>query len=71
MTASNSDWSSSNEVSIRHATSGICDRISRQTLTPSPSGSRMSRMATSGRSAGIRASAEDAVPTSPITRMSG
>ena len=47
------------------------DRISRQTETPSPSGSRTSSTATSGRRAGIRASAEAAVPASPITWMSG
>jgi hypothetical protein len=71
MIASNSASSSPNEVSIRHATSGSRDRISRHTVTPSPSGSRTSSTATSGRSAGMRASAEDAVPASPTTRMSG
>ena len=70
MIASNSASSSPNEVSIRHAISGNCDRISRHTETPSPSGSRTSRIATSGRSAGIRASADWAVPASPITVMS-
>ena len=62
MIASNNASSSPNEVSIRQATSGIRDRISRHTDTPSPSGSRTSRTATSGFSAGMRASAEDAVP---------
>ena len=71
MIASNSASSSPNEVSIRQATSGIRERISRHTDTPSPSGSRTSRTATSGFSAGIRASAEDAVPASPTTVMSG
>jgi hypothetical protein len=71
MIASNNASSSPNEVSIKHATSGIRDRISRHTDTPSPSGSRTSSTATSGRSAGIRASAEDAVPASPTTVMSG
>jgi hypothetical protein len=70
MTASISASSSANEVSIRQATSGIRERISRQTVTPSPSGSRTSSTATSGRSAGILASADAAVPASPITSMS-
>jgi hypothetical protein len=69
--ASSSAWSSLNAVSIRQATPGIRERTSRQTETPSPSGSRTSSTATSGRSAGIRASAADAVPASPITQMSG
>ena len=47
------------------------DRTSRQTDTPSPSGRRTSSTATPGRSAGIWASAEDAVLASPITWMSG
>ena len=71
MIASKSASSSPNEVSIRQATCGILDRISRQTLTPSPSGSRTSSTATSGRSAGILASADAAVPASPTTTMSG
>ena len=71
MIASNSASSSPNEVSIRQATSGILDRMSRHTLTPSPSGSRTSSTATSGRSAGMRASADSAVPASPTTAMSG
>ena len=71
MIASNSASSSPNEVSIRHLTSGIFDRMSRHTATPLPSGSRTSSTATSGRSAGIRASADSAVPASPITLISG
>ena len=71
MIASNSASSSPNEVSIRQATPAIRDRISRHTDTPSPSGSRTSRTATSGRSASIRASADDADPASPTTRISG
>ena len=71
MIASNSASSSPNEVSIRQAISGIRDRISRQTETPSPSGSRTSSTATSGRSAGILASADAAVPASPMTVISG
>jgi len=44
---------------MRHATSGIRDRISRHTDTPSPSGSRTSSTATSGLSAGIGAGLAD------------
>ena len=59
--------SSEYEVSIRQAGGGVtAERMSRQTVTPSPSGSRTSRIATSGRSAGMRASACAAVPASPI-----
>jgi hypothetical protein len=58
-------------VSIRQATSGICERISRQTATPFPSGSRTSSTATSGRSAGMRASACCAVLASPMTSIPG
>ena len=54
MIASNSASSSPNEVSIRQATSGIRERISRHTDTPSPSASRTSSTATSGFSAGMR-----------------
>src|SRR5215472_1392937 len=71
MIALNSASSSPNDVSIRQATCGIWDRMSRHTVTPSPSGSRTSRTATSGRSAGMRASADWAVPASPTTMMSG
>src|SRR3954468_22367957 len=71
MTASNSASSSAKEVSIRQASSGIRDRSSRQTVTPSPSGSRTSSTATSGRSAGTRAIAWAAVPASPMISMSG
>ncbi len=56
---------------MRQATSGIRERISRQTLIPSPSGRRTSRIATSGRRAGMRARADAAVAASPITRISG
>ena len=52
MIASNSASSSPNDVSMRQATSGILERISRHTLTPSPSGRRTSSTATSGRSGG-------------------
>ena len=68
---SSSTWSSLNAVNIRQATPGARDRTSRQTDTPSPSGSRTSSTATSGRSAGMLASAAEAVPASPITWMSG
>ncbi len=44
--------SSSNEVSIRQASSGGLERSSRQVVTPSPSGSRTSSTATSGRRGG-------------------
>jgi hypothetical protein len=71
MMASNSASSSPNDVRIRHATSGMRERTSWHTDTPSPSGSRRSSTATSGRTTGMRASAEDAVPASPTTRMSG
>ena len=54
MIASKSASSSANEVSIRHLMSSSCERISRQTSTPLPSGSRTSSTATSGRVAGIR-----------------
>src|SRR5579863_6299587 len=70
MIASNSASSSPNEVSMRQQTSGILDRISRHTLTPSPSGRRTSSTATSGCSAGMRARADSAVPASPATVMS-
>ncbi len=70
MIESNSASSSENEVSIRHLISGSRDRISRQTSTPLPSGSRTSRTATSGWTAGIRVSASAAVPASPTTSMS-
>ena len=50
--------------------SGRLDRISRQTSTPLPSGNRASKMATSGRTAGIRWRASRAVAASPTTVMS-
>ena len=49
MTAAINASSSAYEVSIRHTIWGCLDRISRQTSIPLPSGSRTSRMATSGR----------------------
>src|SRR4051812_36349715 len=49
--------------------SGIRERSSLHTVTPSPSGSRTSRTATSGRRAGTRASASAAFLASPTTRM--
>ena len=56
MIASNSASSSEYEVSIRQAGGGvIAERMSRQTVTPSPSGSRTSRMATWGRAVGMAA----------------
>jgi GAF domain-containing protein len=48
----------------------MVERASRHTLTPSPSGRRTSSTATSGRSAGILASADAAVPASPTTVIS-
>ena len=54
MIASNSASSSLNEVSIRHLRSGICERRSRHTSIPVPSGSRTSSTATSGTDAGTR-----------------
>lgn len=71
ITASRSASSSSNDVSIRQASSGIRERSSRHTLTPSPSWSRTSRIATRGRSAGMRTSACSAVPASSTTVRSG
>ena len=47
------------------------ERSSRHTVTPSPSGSRTSSTATSGRSAGTRASASEAFLASPITVIPG
>ena len=56
---------------MRQAGGGsTAERTSRHTETPSPSGRRTSRMATSGRRAGIRARACAAVPASPTTSMS-
>ena len=49
--------SSENDVSMRQATSGCRERTSRHTSTPLPSGRRTSRIATSGRVGGMRASA--------------
>lgn len=63
--------SSPNEISIRHAISGWRERTSRQAVTPSPSGSRTSRTATSGVSAGNPASAASPVPASPTAVMLG
>ena len=70
MTAAKRASSSAYEVNMRHATSGELDRTSRQTSMPLPSGSRTSRMATSGRVGGMRASASAAVDASPTTSMS-
>ena len=70
MIASNRASSSENDVSIRHWISGCRDRISRQTSTPSPSASRTSSSATSGRVGGMRDSASSAVAASPTTSMS-
>lgn len=70
MIASNRASSSANDVSIRHASSGIRERGSRQTVTPSPSGRRTSNTATVGRSAGTRASASAAVTPPQTTSKS-
>ena len=48
---------------------GSTERISRHTSMPLPSGSRASRIATSGRSAGMRRAASCAEPESPTTSM--
>ena len=56
---------------MRQAVPGSLERISRQADTPSPSGSRTSSTATSGRNAVTRASADATVPASPITSMPG
>jgi hypothetical protein len=53
MIAPNRASSSEKDVSMRQAGGGTTElRMSRHTETPSPSGRRTSRMATSGRSAG-------------------
>ena len=70
MIAENSASSSSYDVRISAAISGRRQRISRHTSMPDPSGSRPSRTATSGRSAGIRRAASWASPDSPTTSMS-
>jgi len=46
MIASNNASSSENEVSIGQASSGICERSSRHTVTPFPSGRRTSPFGT-------------------------
>jgi hypothetical protein len=72
MIAVNNASSSENDVSIRQAGGTlITERISRHTVMPSPSGNRTSSTATSGSSAGIRATASAAVAASPITSRSG
>ena len=58
--------SSANEVSIKHLSSGMAARKSRQTSMPLPPGRRTSSTATSGRVGGtlvIASSASDASPT--------
>ena len=70
MIAANSASSSSYDVRISARTSGSTARTARHTSMPEPSGSRASRMATSGRSAGMRAVASAASPDSPTTSMS-
>ena len=62
MIAWKSASSSEKDVSIRHWISGCAARMSRQTSTPLPSGSRTSSTATSGRVGGIREMASAAVP---------
>src|SRR5919109_1202464 len=70
MIESNSASSSENDVSIRHWISGCPERISRHASTPLPSGSRTSRMATSGLVGGTRISACSTVEASPTTSRS-
>ena len=62
MIAANSASSSSYDVRISALIVGSCERTSRHTSMPEPSGSRPSRIATSGRSAGIRRVASSAEP---------
>ena len=54
MIAEKSASSSSYDVRMSALIAGSWERISRHTSMPEPSGSRPSRIATSGRSAGIR-----------------
>src|SRR5215211_370189 len=70
MIASNRASSSAKDVSMRHWISGWLERMSRHTSTPSPSGSRTSSSATSGRVGGIRERPSSAVPPSPTTSIS-
>ena len=70
MIASNSAWSSANDVRIRHAVRGCSDRISRHASTPLPSSSRTSSTATSGSRACTRPTACSCVLASPTTLMS-
>src|SRR3954452_12856119 len=70
MIALKSASSSWYEVSIRALIVGSCERTSRQTSTPVPSGRRWSSTATSGRSAGMIRAASCAEPDSPTTWMS-
>src|SRR3954454_14149409 len=70
MIALKSASSSGYEVSIRALIVGSCERTSRQTSTPVPSGRRWSSTATSGRSAGMIRAASCAEPDSPTTWMS-
>jgi hypothetical protein len=70
MTAENSASSSSDEVKIKHWVFGNEDRISRHSSIPLPSGRRASRIATSGRAAGMRWSASATVLASPVTERS-
>src|ERR1700681_2215400 len=65
--AENRASSSAYDVSMRHLSSGIADRRSRHTSTPSPSGSLTSSTATSGLIEGTRARASWAVDPSPTT----
>src|SRR5665647_649880 len=62
--------SSSYEVRINPAIDGSWDRTSRHTSIPEPSGSLASKIATSGRSAGMRREASTAEPDSPTTSKS-
>ena len=70
MIAANSASSSSYDVRISALIEESMERMSRHTSMPEPSGSRPSRMATCGRSAGMRRVASWAEPDSPTTTMS-
>src|SRR5665213_3175734 len=70
MIEANRASSSAYDVSMMQAVVGLWARISRHTSTPLPSGRRTSRMATSGRRAGILLRASATVPASPTTSRS-
>ena len=62
--------SSANEVSIKHLSSGMAARRSRQTSMPLPPGKRTSSTATSGRVGGTLVIASSALDASPTTSKS-